>query len=251
MKGSRRTPEELDALIAEERAAIHDMVDRRLVPLVVRRRMLADEMARRASPAREGSAARPRPARLVSLPVRDDVSAELLATALRRSDRWPAARIVMEMLEAGPEDGVAGREIDARLTEWGHPLDGAESTKARLGHLGAVEYQADRSAWRVTPAYRSAIPAGSRIVLGASDRGRTPHPAAQAGGRVIIEAMALDPEAGFTKEDLVRAVVAAGYSRSLGRHAQAALATGGYIERSGEEGKWKLSMTGWQEWTKS
>ena len=239
------SPQELAGLIAAEREAIHRMVDERLVPLLVRRRALVE--AARGEPAPVSRPARPGmgPARRKA-PTAPSVSPSMreLALEFRVNQKSPCSRIVMASLEEGPEEGLPGRVLNATLLEWGHSLDTAEATKTRLGHLGAVDFDPATGVWALTDAYRKAMPTDSWIVLTDRDRGRASNAAEQTGGRIILDALAAGPPEGITRPVLVQAVIAAGYSRSLGRHAFAALDIAGMITKGESGGKWRMSLFG-------
>ena len=73
--------------------------------------------------------------------------------------------------QRGRGPSTADIPVMSALQEAVEPLTMRHKVSLALyGHNHAVQ--------RLTPAYRSAIPAGSRIVLGVADRGRAPHPAA-------------------------------------------------------------------------
>jgi len=249
---------ELDAQIAAERAAIHAYLDEHIIPLMVRRRLLA-EKASAASPQEDAGPlfvqaldASPKtdpdpaplsgePAEGVAKPPRArDEDPAALARRLRSSAAWSTGRIVMSMLEDASAEGVPPNELDSALLTWGYYVITGITTRTRLRSLGAIALDPRTGNWVMTEAYKAGIPPGTRIALGDPDWGDAPPPGEQTAGRIILQALREGPSTGLPRQALVDKVVAAGFTASLCDSGIRALALTKAIVRSATTNLWTL-----------
>ena len=249
------TLDEIEALVATERKRLIDHLDTHVIPLFVARHVRAFMDARAASmppgqplAARAGGEdARPvragPPARGKAKPRKDRLPGRGPGGGLLPDDRFAVLRVtpgahrhVLAALEAGPTRGIAGKDLNALLIRNRYSLDAAESCKTWLGHVGAVTFTAGANLWALTDAYRDAVAGMRPIVPGGADTGRSPSPEEHTGGRIVLRAARAAGAAGINREEAIAAVMAEGYSRSLGKHGYHGLTVAGILVPAPGEG---------------